>query len=153
MSNKFDLIAEYQRIAKVYNLTEQQVKEIYESQFHFSRLAMKEGTHDDADSFKNINFIYLGKLYVKKGVVNKMKERKLKKKMKDEKLLEGFSIDPEKEYKFVSEKINDNLSGVKLFKDSGDNVGEVYIRLGKYLESNEISALQFKYIVDNENNT
>lgn len=138
MNNKFDLIAEYQRLSKIYNLSDSQVKDIYESQFHFTRLAMKEGIHDDPDSFKNINYIYLGKLYVKKGVVNKMKERKLKKKMKDEKLLEGFVIDPEKEYRFCT--------GI------GDKI-ETYIRLGKYLDIKEIEVLKIKYIKEHEKQT
>lgn len=137
MNNKFDLISEYNRLAKVYNLTSQQIKEIYESQFHFTRLAMKEGVHDEPETFKNINFIYLGKLYVKKGVINKMKESNNKRKMKEEKLLEGFSIDPEKEYEFTTCHIPDKY--------------ESYIRLGKYLEPNEIQLLKGNYLNEIKN--
>lgn len=146
MSNKFDLIAEYQRLSKIYNLSDSQVKDIYESQFHFTRLAMKEGIHDNPDSFKNINYIYLGKLYVKKGVVNKMKERKLKKKMKDEKLLEGFIIDPEKEYRFHTV-----TKGYIVTDYKPENYVETYIRLGKYLTEEETLLLKAQYIRDNEN--
>jgi len=137
MNNKFDLISEYNRLAKVYNLTSQQVKEIYESQFHFTRLAMKEGVHDEPETFKNVNFIYLGKLYVKKGVINKMKESNNKRKMKEEKLLEGFVIDPEKEYTFtVMHSMTKH---------------ETFTRLGKYLEPNEIQLLKGQYVRDNQN--
>lgn len=157
MNNKFDLIAEYQRLSKIYNLSDSQVKDIYESQFHFTRLAMKEGIHDDPNSFKNINYIYLGKLYVKKGVVNKMKERKLKKKMKDEKLLEGFVIDPEKYYHFIDgDKITiydvDPSWRDRTDENFNENINN-YSRLGKYLDKQEIDLLKDQYIKDNENNT
>lgn len=145
MSNKFDLIAEYQRLSKIYNLSDSQVKDIYESQFHFTRLAMKEGIHDDPNSFKNINYIYLGKLYVKKGVVNKMKERKLKKKMKDEKL-KDFVIDPEKEYRFHTV-----TKGYIVTDYKPENCVETYTRLGKYLTEEETLLLKAQYIRDNEN--
>lgn len=86
MSDRFILEIEYKRLAKKYNLTEKQVKEIFESQFVFSRQAMKEGIHNDVDSFKNINFIKLGKIYVKKGVIEryrKVAEYKLNKEKED----------------------------------------------------------------------
>lgn len=80
--NKFYLDEEYKRIADKYNLTEKQVKEIYESQFTFAREAFKIGIKNEPDSFKNLNFIKLGKLYAKKGIIEKYKkiaENKLKK--------------------------------------------------------------------------
>jgi len=67
----FRLEDEYKKLALEYNLTEIQIKDIFESQFHFARKAMREGVHNEADTFKNINFIKLGKLYVKRGVIEK----------------------------------------------------------------------------------
>lgn len=78
---RFYLEEEYKRIADKYDLTEKQVKEIYESQFIFAREVFKLGIKNDPDSFKNLNFIKLGKLYAKKGIVEKYKkiaENKLK---------------------------------------------------------------------------
>ena len=139
MNNKFDLIAEYHRLAKTYNLTDKQIKDIYESQFHFTRLAMKEGVHDEPETFKNINFIYLGKLYVKKGVVLRMKKSNDRRKMKEEKILEGFVIDPEKTYCITN------------YNGGEPKVGDYnYYSLGKYLEPKEIQLLQRRYIKEYE---
>lgn len=82
MKNKFYIEEEYKRIAKKYNLTEKQVKEIYESQFEVIRIAMKDNDRNDPDSYKNINMLKLGKLYAKKHIIErcirfaKLKEEK-----------------------------------------------------------------------------
>ena len=70
---KFSLEDEYIRVAKEYDLTVKQVKEIYESQFNFARKAIGEGIHNEPETFKNINFIKLGKLYTKPRVLEHMK--------------------------------------------------------------------------------
>lgn len=80
---RFNLELEYKRVAKKYNLTEKQVKEIFQSQFECARLAMKEGVKNDSSTFKNIHFIKFGKLYANIGMIDKYKkiaEDKLKKK-------------------------------------------------------------------------
>lgn len=70
---RFSLEDEYIRVGKLYNLTPKQVKEIYESQFNFARKAIGEGIHNEPDTFKNINFIKLGKIYFKPKMVEHMK--------------------------------------------------------------------------------
>lgn len=72
------------KIAKDNNLTFEQVRLILESEFKAVKAIMKEGTHDDPDSFKNINIPRLGKIYCKKGVVERMKKMKNKKEGKNE---------------------------------------------------------------------
>ena len=67
-------------VAKKYDLPFEHVKLILDSEFKCAREAMKEGEHDEPDTFKNVNFIKLGKLYAKKGVIERMKFLKNKKK-------------------------------------------------------------------------
>lgn len=85
--NRFYLEDEYKRVADKYGISEKEVKEIYESQFTFAREAFKIGIKNDPESFKNLNFIKLGKIYAKKGIVEKYKkiaENKLNKQKEDE---------------------------------------------------------------------
>lgn len=49
------------------NLTTKQALEIYKSQFALAREVMESAEHGNADSFKNIAFMFLGKLGVKPG--------------------------------------------------------------------------------------
>ena len=79
----FKLKAIIDKVAKKNFLTPEQVKKILDSEFKCAKEAMKEGEHDEPDTFKNINFIKLGKIYAKKGVINKMKLMKQLKKEKD----------------------------------------------------------------------
>lgn len=66
-------------IAKEEGLTYDQVKEIMESEFLCTKAAMKEGVHDEPDTFKNINIIKLGKIYFKPKMIEHMKNNKKKK--------------------------------------------------------------------------
>ncbi len=70
---RFNLDEEYLRISKKYNISLKQVKEIYESQFNFARKAIGEGVHNEPETFKNINFIKLGKLHVKPRMLEHIK--------------------------------------------------------------------------------
>mgnify|MGYP006908313833 CR=1 FL=1 len=67
------------KIAKENNLSLEQVKEVMDSEFFCTRKVMSQGVHDEPDTFLNINLIKLGKVYAKKGVIEKMKRSKKKK--------------------------------------------------------------------------
>ena len=44
---------------------------------------MREGVHDEPETFKNINLLKFGKIYAKKGVIEKMRKVKQDKKDRD----------------------------------------------------------------------
>ncbi len=71
------------KVAKEHGLPFETVKLMLDAEFKCAREAMKEGVHDEPDTFKNINFIKLGKIYAKKGVIEKMKLMKQLKKDKE----------------------------------------------------------------------
>jgi len=60
------------KVAKENGISFEQAKHIFESQFKCTREIMKEGVHDNPDTFKNVNLINLGKIYCKKGVIKRM---------------------------------------------------------------------------------
>jgi len=80
----FKLKAIIDKVAKKNFLTPEEVKKILDSEFKCAKEAMKEGVHDEPDTFKNINFIKLGKIYAKKGVIEKMKKMKQLKKERED---------------------------------------------------------------------
>ncbi len=69
-----------EKVAKDNNLSFEQVKDILDSEFLAVKDIMRQGVHDQPETFKNINLMKLGKIYAKKGVINKMKKNKEKKK-------------------------------------------------------------------------
>jgi hypothetical protein len=68
-----------QEIAKENDLSFEQIKEIFDSEFLCTKKAMGEGIHDEPDTFKNINLIKLGKIYCNTKIVENMKNNKKKK--------------------------------------------------------------------------
>ncbi len=69
-----------EKVAKDNDLSFEQVKDILDSEFLAVKDIMRQGVHDQPETFKNINLMKLGKIYAKKGVINKMKKNKEKKK-------------------------------------------------------------------------
>lgn len=74
------------KIAKDNFITFEEVKDIYMSEFECAREIMKEGNRNEVESFRNINFIKLGKLYVKEGVIKRFKEKSDERNKKDSNL-------------------------------------------------------------------
>lgn len=66
------------KIAKENDLSLEQVKQIYESEFESVREMMKEGVQDQPDTFKNINIIKLGKIHARESVIKKLATLKKK---------------------------------------------------------------------------
>jgi replication initiation and membrane attachment protein DnaB len=54
------------KLAAKYNLSNQQIFDIVDSQFMAARQAIREGKMDDVHSFKNIQFIHIGKIVMSK---------------------------------------------------------------------------------------
>jgi hypothetical protein len=66
-------------VAKDNNLTLEDVKKMYQSEFSCLAEFMSKGIHDQPETFKNINFIKLGKFYANKNVIERMVLNKRKK--------------------------------------------------------------------------
>jgi hypothetical protein len=79
----FDLKKIITAVARKHGLPFETVKLMLDAEFKCAKEAMKEGVHDEPETFKNVNFIKLGKIYAKKGVIEKMKLMKQIKKEKE----------------------------------------------------------------------
>ncbi len=71
------------KIARENGLPFDVVKKILDAQFLCTRDIMREGVHDEPETFKNINLLKFGKIYAKKGVIEKMRKVKQDKKDRD----------------------------------------------------------------------
>lgn len=76
VQKKVKLIAA--RLAKKYNLPEEEVIKMVQSHFALVKRSMKEGVQDDAESFKNVRIMNLGMFAVKPGRIEHLKNRKKK---------------------------------------------------------------------------
>jgi len=67
-------------VAKENNISFEQAKQIFDSEFLCTKEIMKEGEHNKPETFKNINIINLGKIYCKTKIVENMRDNQKKKK-------------------------------------------------------------------------